>query len=147
MNVVCTTIMLSSHPSILMMKKEEEEEEKRPLDGGGGVQAPNPSNNHGGEGGNERKAVLSQQSCLGKTLPPVHQRGPAALVGVTFQIPSRPEMFALTLPPTSHPVLDVTSDFILVCVTSKCKFNFFPFSELLAVSRKDMMSTAQILWR
>lgn len=45
-------------------------------------------------------------------------------MGVTFQIPSKPEIFVLC-PPLLHPVLDVTSDSICVCGIHTSNFFFF----------------------
>lgn len=45
------------------------------------------------------------------------QGGTHVPTGVASKMPPRPKMFALSSLPTSHSVLDVTSDIFFVCMT------------------------------
>lgn len=76
-----------------------------------------------------KEAVSKEQSCsgggqLGWTQARWRQGGTHAPTGVTSKIPPRPEMFALSLLPTSHSVLNVTSEIIFVCMTFIVQFFF-----------------------
>lgn len=76
-----------------------------------------------------KEAVSKGQSCsgggqLGWTQARWMQGGTHAPTGVTSKIPPRPEMFALSLLPTSHSVLNVTSEIIFVCMTFIVQFFF-----------------------